>query len=1082
MCTNPAGGSPSPTFLGDANYNCILDPGDLIQLFSDGVDDDGNGYVDDIAGWDFYKDDNNPYDDVRYGHGTGEAGDSSAQGNNGIEGIGACPLCRFMMLRAGNSFVANSNNFAKAVVYATDNGASIVQEALGAVNLTAFGRAAIDYAYANNVLVDASMADENARHHNLPASYNHTLPVHAIGYNGDSQTTSTSFIDYVNCTNYGGQLVLSVSGMSCSSEATGKTAGISGLLYSYAAASGISPGLTAEEVMQLQKMTADVINVPQSRAPATAAEYYESLPYFSQRFGYGRTNVPNALAAVKSGLIPPEVEIVSPDLFETLYADRMTAVPLLGRIQASRAVSYDYTIQWAPGVEQPDGDSDFQTLVATVSNVPGSTVTGGGTTPLAMIDPASINTAHVADPDSPHHENDRTITLRIQVTAHYATGDAKGEARRPIAIVNTMNGLDTDLLPGFPLRLGGSLDAGPKLADINGDGVRDIVLTSSDGSVHVFSVKGGPPTDIPGFPYLLRPVDGLDPNPPLPSLPSYLGAPAYKNGAISPTITRESVDGSPAIGDVLGNGTTVIAFSSVEGTVYLIDASGNDLAGWPVRLPEVPSCPESPYATPPAVPCMDLLHNITRGSLASVVLADLDGDHKLEVIVAAFDGNVYVFNSDGTTHAGFPVSIHSSLAYKHDHIITTPAIADFNGDGVPDMLVGSNETINNQGSVGFWYIVDGRGSAAPGGPYLPSWPIQESSVYSLPIVGDGTNSSPAIVDLDGDGMPDAFLQGNAQNPVVLPANPGPQTAYEVPPTQLPVRTGAPNGFDNGAQYGSLSNAMPGDVFIPLFSHPSVGDLNQDGTPDIVMSGAGFSLLAGVSGNSTKPFEHLLAMWDGKTGAQMPGSPHVIEDYSFLTGQAIADITGDGYPEVIQGTGGYFVHAVDGCGREAPNWPKFTGGWMTATPAVGDINGDHALYVVEATRDGYLYAWHTAGTDKGVVQWESFHHDNANTGNYSTPLDFGVLEAAKTPLDCAVPDAGAPDAGDAGKSDAGKPSKPDAGTPPKADAGGSTLEVSTGSGCGCTVGARAGQGAAWLGLGVIGLALGRRRRRSSGPGY
>src|SRR5208283_4616357 len=97
-------------------------------------------------------------------------------------------------------------------------------------------------------------------------------------------------------------------------------------------------------------------------------------------------------------------------------------------------------------------------------------------------------------------------------------------------------------------------------------------------------------------------------------------------------------------GDVLHTGTTVIAFSSVEGTVYLIDASGNDVTGWPVRLPEVPSCPESPYATPPAVPCMDLHHNITRGSLASVVLADLDGDGKLEVIVAAFDGNVYVFN------------------------------------------------------------------------------------------------------------------------------------------------------------------------------------------------------------------------------------------------------------------------------------------------------------------------------------------------------------------------------------------------------------------------------------------------------
>ena len=64
--------------LGDRNGNGMLDAGDLILNFSDGVDDDGNGYVDDIAGWDFMKDDNDPYDDTRYGHGTGEARDSTA--------------------------------------------------------------------------------------------------------------------------------------------------------------------------------------------------------------------------------------------------------------------------------------------------------------------------------------------------------------------------------------------------------------------------------------------------------------------------------------------------------------------------------------------------------------------------------------------------------------------------------------------------------------------------------------------------------------------------------------------------------------------------------------------------------------------------------------------------------------------------------------------------------------------------------------------------------------------------------------------------------------------------------------------
>jgi len=133
-----------------------------------------------------------------------------------------------------------------------------------------------------------------------------------------------------------------------------------------------------------------------------------------------------------------------------------------------------------------------------------------------------------------------------------------------------------------------------------------------------------------------------------------------------------------------------------------------------------------------------------------------------------------------------------------------------------------------------------------------------------------------------------------------------------------------------------------------------------------------------------------------------GSPFVIEDYTFLTNMAVADITGDNYPEIIEGNGAYFVHAVDACGREAPGWPKFTDGWTTATPGVGDITGDHALDVVDSTRDGYLYAWRTKGTDTGVVQWESFHHDNANTGNYSIKLDQGVTKAATEVLDCTPP--------------------------------------------------------------------------------
>ncbi len=141
--------------LGDRNGNGVLDAGDLIMNFSDGMDDDGNGYVDDIAGWDFLKDDNNPYDDTRYGHGTGEAGDSVAATNNMINGAGACPLCRYLPTRAGDSFITDVTLFGKAVVYATDNGARIVQCALGTINNNRFSQAALDL----------RVQEQRARHH-----------------------------------------------------------------------------------------------------------------------------------------------------------------------------------------------------------------------------------------------------------------------------------------------------------------------------------------------------------------------------------------------------------------------------------------------------------------------------------------------------------------------------------------------------------------------------------------------------------------------------------------------------------------------------------------------------------------------------------------------------------------------------------------------------------------------------------------------------------------------------------------------------------------------------------------------------
>ena len=132
----------------DLNGNGVADPEDLIldPAFSNGVDDDHNGYVDDIAGWDFLHGDNDPLDTVEYGHGTGEAKDSTAAAN-GTGSVGTCPKCQFIPVRVGDSFIADGGRFAAGVLFALDSGADVIQEALGAISNPPQAQQAIDAAY-----------------------------------------------------------------------------------------------------------------------------------------------------------------------------------------------------------------------------------------------------------------------------------------------------------------------------------------------------------------------------------------------------------------------------------------------------------------------------------------------------------------------------------------------------------------------------------------------------------------------------------------------------------------------------------------------------------------------------------------------------------------------------------------------------------------------------------------------------------------------------------------------------------------------------------------------------------------------
>jgi len=105
--------------LEQSGSSWIFDPGDV-----NGVDDDGNGRIDDFIGWDFDTDDNDP--DDSYGHGTSTSGQVAGDGTNGTQ-TGVAPRAKLMLLK---DETAGESGYWLAEQYAVANGADIITSSL----------------------------------------------------------------------------------------------------------------------------------------------------------------------------------------------------------------------------------------------------------------------------------------------------------------------------------------------------------------------------------------------------------------------------------------------------------------------------------------------------------------------------------------------------------------------------------------------------------------------------------------------------------------------------------------------------------------------------------------------------------------------------------------------------------------------------------------------------------------------------------------------------------------------------------------------------------------------------------------
>ena len=150
------------------------------EIPGNGIDDDGNGYVDDVYGVDFVEGDSDPMDE--HGHGTHVAGIIAMTPGNG-GGVGVAYDAKIMCVRAGQangSFA--STDIAKAIKYAADNGADVINMSFGGTGRSYLVESALQDAFPSCVLVAAAGNDGLPTNDAFGAGYLLTEDIYPAGY------------------------------------------------------------------------------------------------------------------------------------------------------------------------------------------------------------------------------------------------------------------------------------------------------------------------------------------------------------------------------------------------------------------------------------------------------------------------------------------------------------------------------------------------------------------------------------------------------------------------------------------------------------------------------------------------------------------------------------------------------------------------------------------------------------------------------------------------------------------------------------------------------------------------------------
>ncbi len=343
----------------DVNGNGRFDEGDL-----NGVDDDGNGFVDDVSGFDFVDrpgfnligEYENRDPDARpdtsggiTGHGTFVAGITSARPENGGRGmVGVAPETQFVSLRAfGADGRGQTDDIAAAIVYAADQGLEIINLSFGRDRPAPLIEEAVRYANRRGVTIVASAGNQSTDDPHYPSDYPEVISVMWLSEDG------TGIPDVVSQSQYGIGVDIGAPGTNVfttfypgprgeedieqddlygevngSSFSTPQVAGTAALLLS------VDPTLDPSSIRSILIDTAEDLDEP-GWDHVTAA---------------GRVDALRALQRA----VPSAIEITSPTFNGGLRGDE--PVPVVG--SALNPSFESYTVFYAPGTQDFDERPD----------------------------------------------------------------------------------------------------------------------------------------------------------------------------------------------------------------------------------------------------------------------------------------------------------------------------------------------------------------------------------------------------------------------------------------------------------------------------------------------------------------------------------------------------------------------------------------------------------------------------------------------------------------------------------------------------------------------------------------------------